>query len=296
MRLARRRGPNGSSGSSGFDWTAYPKAKPKRVAGGIKANTQRGAFGTKWWAKRWIAALEQLNLGGRLVRGRSYARAGQVLDIAIAPGSVSAKVQGSRPTPYSVSIRTTTLDAAAWRRIIETIASEARFTATLAIGDMPQDIEEAFARAGASLFPASARDLTTTCSCPDVSNPCKHIAAVYYLLGEEFDRDPFLLFTLRGGSKSDVLGNVVEAFASSPPPLGGEPLPLEHREFWHGTGPDDGGAIRTDVFAQQLTPRAIVPFPFWRGSEPLGDVLTRIDEAARAVALQLLADGLESVE
>ena len=63
---------------------------------------------------------------------------------------------------------------------------------------MPQDIEEVFHQAGLSLFPERSRDLETDCSCPDWSNPCKHIAAVYYLLGEEFDRDPFLIFKLRG--------------------------------------------------------------------------------------------------
>jgi uncharacterized Zn finger protein len=58
---------------------------------------------------------------------------------------------------------------------------------------------------GCSLLPAAQRDLATDCSCPDWSNPCKHIAAVHYLLGERFDEDPFLMFELRGRSKEALL-------------------------------------------------------------------------------------------
>jgi len=77
---------------------------PIAVKGGIKSRSKRGAFTTNWWARRWIAVLEALNLGGRLQRGRRYARKGQVLDIAIEPGAVRAEVQGSRPKPYTIGI------------------------------------------------------------------------------------------------------------------------------------------------------------------------------------------------
>ena len=70
----------------------------------------------------------------------------------------------------------------------------------------PQDIEEVFGRPGSRSFPTRCKDLETDCSCPDWSNPCKHIAAVYYLLGEEFDRDPFLIFKLRGMDRDTLVG------------------------------------------------------------------------------------------
>jgi uncharacterized Zn finger protein len=79
------------------------------------------------------------------------------------------------------------------------------FTALLLAGEMPQDIEEAFQTAGVSLFPDRRDDLTTHCSCPDWSNPCKHVAATHYILGERFDEDPFLLFRLRGRSQEQIL-------------------------------------------------------------------------------------------
>jgi len=100
----------------------FPASKPRRVSGGIKAQSQRGAFASRWWAQRWIAVLESFHIGARLNRGRSYARQGQVLDIQIAPGEVKAKVQGSRPRPYQVSIKLKPLSAADWRKLTEAMA------------------------------------------------------------------------------------------------------------------------------------------------------------------------------
>jgi SNF2 family DNA or RNA helicase len=82
----------------------YPKSKPRRPADGIKAQTTSGKFGKSWWASRWIAALERLVDSGRLSRGRSYARSGQVLNLDIRPGRVNSRVQGSSATPYRVQI------------------------------------------------------------------------------------------------------------------------------------------------------------------------------------------------
>src|SRR5262249_52716413 len=163
----------------------------------IKTQSKRGAFGESWWAKRWIAVLESFDIGARLGRGRSYARRGQVLSVDINEGRVKAKVQGSRPKPYDITIDVRVLGRADWDKVIRELAGLALFAAKLLAGEMPQDIEKLFQDAGLSLFPEKLRDLTTKCSCPDLSNPCKHIAAVYYLLGEEFDRDPFLIFKLR---------------------------------------------------------------------------------------------------
>ena len=181
-------------------WRDYEHA-PRRPANGIKAQTQRGQFGKTWWAGRWIAALERLVDPARLGRGRSYARSGQVLNLDVGPEGVAAKVQGSRPTPYQVHIRFKRLSDAAWEQVADALAAEALFAAKLLSGEMPQDIEQAFRAAGASLFPAAGNDLETDCSCPDWSNPCKHVAAVHYLLGERFDADPFLIFALRGRTR-----------------------------------------------------------------------------------------------
>ena len=197
--------------SWGRDW--YPKSKPRRPANGIKAQSKK--FGQTWWASKWLTALERLVDPARLGRGRSYARSGQVLNIDITPGRVESRVQGSRPSPYKVHIEIKPLSSKEWDKVADAMASQAIFAAKLLAGEMPQDIEQAFAQAGVNLFPASRGDLKTECSCPDWSNPCKHIAAVYYLLGEQFDADPFLIFRLRGKSKDDIMA-MLRARRSAP--------------------------------------------------------------------------------
>ena len=182
-----------------------PPSNPRPVRGGIKARSKRGAFGERWWAKRWIGVLEGFGLGARLTRGRSYARRGQVIEIAVEPHGVHARVQGSRKAPYSVAIQVKPLDAEQWRQVVEIISQTPRFAAMLLNGEIPEDIEDAFRAANCALFPQSIADVRTECSCPDLSNPCKHVAAVYYLIGEEFDRDPFLLFAFRGLERDAIL-------------------------------------------------------------------------------------------
>jgi uncharacterized Zn finger protein len=186
-------------------WSFYEKTEPKAVKNGLKAKSKRGSIGETWWSKRWVAVLESFNLGARLTRGRSYARKGQVISIDVKPGFVQAKVQGTFSDPYNVSIKLKPLSQAEWTKAAQAMTAKAVFSVRLLSGEMPQNIEEAFSESGVSLFPKKKDDLKTDCSCPDWSNPCKHIAAVYYLLAEEFDRDPFLIFKLRGRAKEEII-------------------------------------------------------------------------------------------
>src|SRR5262245_10004312 len=181
------------------------RSGPKRPppAHGIKIKKA----GSTWWGQRWIEALERMapEYAKRMERGRSYARTGRTHDLHVEPGSVSAQVTGSRPKPYAVSLRLTQLTASDWQAAIAAMAAHAAFSAELLAGHMPEAIDEAFAVAGVSLFPQAKRDLVTECNCPDYANPCKHVAACHYVLGEAFDRDPFLLFELRGRTRDQVL-------------------------------------------------------------------------------------------
>ena len=203
--MPKRRNSYDSYDDDDYIWGYFPPSKPIKPADGIQSKTKKGAFGESWWAKRWIQVLESFDIGSRLQRGRSYARGGQVLDISIVPGKVQARVQGSRPTPYKITIQLATLSDEDWGKVIDVMSQQAIFAAKLLAGEMPNDIEEAFKAAKVSLFPAKGNQLITDCSCPDYSNPCKHIAAVYYLLGEQFDADPFLIFTLRGRTKDQII-------------------------------------------------------------------------------------------
>ena len=185
-----------------FDfYTRGPKKPPPEHGIRIKK------AGTTWWGQRWIEALESVLRGdsGRLARGRTYARAGRTHDLVVKDGTVTAKVTGSRTTPYEVSIDLAELGDEVWRKAMAKMARKAQFSAELLAGRMPEQIDDVFREAGASLFPKKRSELDTSCSCPDSGDPCKHVAATHYVLGEALDRDPFLLFELRGRSKGRVL-------------------------------------------------------------------------------------------
>jgi uncharacterized Zn finger protein len=271
----------------------YPRSRPRQAKGGIKAQSKRGRFGESWWARRWIQVLEGFDIGARLSRGRSYARGGQVLSIDVSEGKVKAKVQGSRPKPYDITIEVKVLSPAEWKRVVRELAGQALFAAKLLAGEMPPDIEKVFLEADVSLFPEKRGDLKTACSCPDYSNPCKHIAAVYYLLGEEFDRDPFLLFRLRGLSREELLKQLGEATAGtksedrgpktedrkspSSLPSSGEPLPAAPALFWAGADlPEDFFGPVQPPPVSAAWPKRLGSFPFWRGEERFLDALETI--------------------
>jgi uncharacterized Zn finger protein len=233
-----------------FDYYFKP-TKAIETKDGIKSQSKRGAFAKSWWAQRWIAALERLVDAGRLSRGRSYARKGQVLSIDETKDGIAARVQGSMRTPYKICIKINHLTDAEWDKVIDALAEQAIFTAQLLAGEMPQDIEQAFERAKVSLFPSTRRDLQTDCSCPDYSNPCKHIAAAHYILGERFDEDPFLIFRLRGRTQEQVMQELRKRRAGSDEVVEEEAedaevvIPLEEQieNFWEVRAPLEGFAV-----------------------------------------------------
>ena len=139
----------------------FVHSRPRQAKGGIRAQSKRGTFGESWWAKRWIEVLESFQISGRLARGRSYARNGQVLSIDIDKGVVKADVQGSRPKPYHITIQVKSLTGKDWEKLTESLGHQALFAAKLLAGEMPKDIEKAFQEAELSLFPAKLRDLAT---------------------------------------------------------------------------------------------------------------------------------------
>ncbi len=195
-------------------------AGPIPVDGGIRAKSKRGVIGEQWWSRRFIAVLESLGMSGRLQRGRNYARKGQVLEFSLTQGKVTARVQGSRPQPYKVTIGVLPLTTPQWREVERRLASQALFRAKLLAGEMPAEIEQVFASCGTPLFPRSAADLDMHCSCPDWEVPCKHLAAVCYVLAEAFDDDPFAMLAWRGRNRDTLLAALRRA---GPRPTAGTP-------------------------------------------------------------------------
>lgn len=279
--------------------------QPQRTSG-IKAQSKGGKFGENWWARRWIEVLESFDMGSRLNRGREYAKKGHVLSIQIEEGQVLARVQGSRPKPYEIDVRIQTIPEADWEKIAGRLAQQAVFSARLLAGEMPGDIEEIFEEEGLSLYPAAEGDLKAQCTCPDTANPCKHCAAVYLLLGEEFDRDPFLLFALRGMRREKLLamiekqlpqivgvegdparaGNGVEEKQEDPK----QPLPSDPDTYWKGAVrlPEEVMGDVTPPPTSCALPRRLGPFPFWQGQRPLLDALEPIYRKASQHAVVFL--------
>lgn len=205
-RGARPPSGTGSRSRGGSDFTDY--GRPRRVDGGLRARTARGAIGRSWWSRRFLDVLESFALGTRLTRGRSYARAGQVLSLEVAPGEVTAVVQGSRPAPYQVSIRLRPFPQRVWARIETLLAAQALYSARLLAGDVPPELEGVFAEAGVPLFPTEVDELDQRCDCPDFAVPCKHLAATFYLLAEVLDADPFQLLHWRGRDRARLLARL----------------------------------------------------------------------------------------
>jgi len=203
------------------DWRDWEPSRPLPVEGGIAARSKRGAIGETWWSQRFIELLESFGVGSRLARGRNYARRGQVVELDVEPGVVLAKVQGSRYTPYRVRIRSKALTEQQWRRVEKAMAARALPLAKLLAGEMPHDIEDVLAACKLTLFPRSNAELKASCTCPDWENPCKHVAAAYYILAERFDEDPFLIFAWRGRDKDELLERLRARRGASTPRASG---------------------------------------------------------------------------
>lgn len=177
-------------------------------------------FTRTWWGQRFIEALEKFTDSARLGRGRSYARRGKVLNFQLQKGKITAKVRGSinpyfgvyKEPKYNTTIEIKPISRKNWSKVIKLISSKASYVSKLLMNEMPDNIEEAFSELSLHLLPHSRSDFDTHCSCPDWANPCKHIAGVYYLVAAEFDRDPFLMFEMRGLSQDELQ----EELAKSP--------------------------------------------------------------------------------
>jgi uncharacterized Zn finger protein len=161
-----------------------------------------------WWVQRWIDLLNSYRFKKRLERARKYAKEGNVLSIEFEGPQVLARVQGTEPEPYQVSLSIDPFTEEDWGYVVETMAQEAIYSAQLLAGEMPENIEQVFTANGLSLFPFTLSDIHSKCSCPDPKNPCKHIGAIYYQLGDRFSEDPFVLFQLRGRTKAQILDDL----------------------------------------------------------------------------------------
>ncbi len=259
------------------EW-GWPTSKPRPAAGGIRARTQRGGFGATPAGAHWVELLEGGTPDPRMQRGRRYARSGQVVEIALNPGVVSAKVQGSRPRPYRVEIGLRKFSAAEQGTVSQVLDEHPALLVELSAGHVSDECFAVLRQEGVGLLPASRQELTLSCSCPDWGDPCKHEAAVLYLVAEELDRSPIALLMLRGLEAS--------VLTPAPPPRDTPertvPLDPDLAAYWGTADPLPSGDAATEPRLTAPVLERLGPFPFWRGQEPLRDQLVPVYQAAAA--------------
>lgn len=217
---------------------------------GLLAPTLRPDSTNTWWSRRWIQALDSFGGLGGFGRGRSQARRETVLAHHLEPGIVLAQVQSGKTEPFIVRCDVPPLSHETWDAVISGMAQKAVFAAKLLAGEMPEETEEAFAEARATLLPQSPADVPSSCTCGEPVSPCRHVAAVHYLLAEELGRDPFLLFKLRGCPKEQLLAALRQKRSGSGAPVEEAEAADEAvspHAFWHA-----GAAL--DRFAINIAP------------------------------------------
>ena len=184
------------------DFAEYGKRRP--VSGGASTRNRRGGFARNFWGKALLEVMERLADPGRLARGRTYARAGQVVSYRIEPGLVTAEVQGSQPRPFTTTCEIRRLRPEEVELVVEMIRSAPGMLARIVSGDLPRELAP-------HLVPETAADIDFGCSCPDPGWPCKHAIAVVCLLAERLDEHPRDLLAVRGLSIERLIGGVETA-------------------------------------------------------------------------------------
>ena len=174
------------------------------------ALSDEGLSHQPWWVEQWMELINSYRFKKRLERAWTYAREGNVTSIRFEGRRVHARVQGTGEEPYKVKLWLDVLNDEDWSYVLEALTQKARWSAQLLAGIMPADIERAFAASGRRLFPFKLQEVRSECNCPDKANPCKHISAIYFLMGDRFSEDPFVLFQLRGRTRSKLIEDLAK--------------------------------------------------------------------------------------
>lgn len=153
-------------------------------------------FGNTWWGREWLRSLDNIDYDNRLPRGASYARRGMVKEVKIKDNTIVAKVTGSRPRPYKIDIVVPPFFEDDIERLMAEIIQRPTIISKLLNRELDSEILTIAERLGLKVFPRQWIDFKMNCSCPDWAVPCKHLAAVIYMVSREIDNNPFVVFDI----------------------------------------------------------------------------------------------------
>jgi SNF2 family DNA or RNA helicase/uncharacterized Zn finger protein len=187
----------------------------------------RQRYGVSPWGKWFIEALGSYGKNTRLKQGQSYANTGKVISLGIQTSTspaftkVIAKVRGHFLPYYTVEIMFPELKEK--ERVLALIEEDPSLLANISAGDLPERFLKRLKAEGINLIPTRWKDMRRSCSCPDWGDPCKHLAALYYVIAREIDTDPRVLFRLRGID----LSSLAERYGAAPSQDIASPFTLE---------------------------------------------------------------------
>jgi uncharacterized Zn finger protein len=163
-----------------------------------------GRRGRSWWARAFVAAMEDAALDATVMRrGRRFAASGRLGPITVAPGRIAASVEDPDGV-YDVVVHLAELTGAEWERFLHQVRAEAGHLAALLDREVPRSLVHSADAADVALLPTIG-DLESECDCPDIGDPCQHAAALCYQVAWLLDDDPFVLLLLRGRNALDLL-------------------------------------------------------------------------------------------
>lgn len=270
---------------------------PIPVRGGIHVQSVRPQASRKWWAKRWLAFMEELRLGARLGRGRNYALAGQVFSLEVTPGSVVAFVQGGSEEAYRCELRFDVMPEKVKEQILSKLCAKPLLLSQLLVHNLPVSVDRMFRAAGYPLVPSAANSFESSCSCPDYANPCKHLAAVLFILTEAFEQDPLRLLALRGITREDLLARfggtenaVTDDAAEANGKNGGageqkrlKKAAVDLAAFWGSeAGLKDDFGEAPSLSGKLPLVRRLGVVPFWRGDQRFFEAMDQCGERSAA--------------
>ena len=219
------------------------------------------------WGQRLLQVLETHTEPGRLTRGKQYLSDHRISEWTVSGTRVEARIRGKinlyygvqEPPVYDTWLLFQPVADPAWSEALALIGSRAGYISRLLFNEMPDEIEQPLQALGVSLLPQDAADIDYGCSCPDPETPCKHIAALFYLLAGRLDQDPFLLFELRGLSRAELIQRLRVTPLGTALASALDEVPAQ---------PEPAGSFFTRPLTRPL-PATVAPVQFWRGQRKL---------------------------